>query len=196
MSIEEEKAAYKVELAAWEGGKKADRGPRPEAPIFRHVVTTDATTEALAPMLLHSKGLLLFKDELTGWVRGMDQYRSGGKGADRQHYLSMWSRSLIKVDRKSSAEPIIVQRPLLSVFGGIQPDLLPDLADSAQREDGFVDRAALELPRFGRATTGQRTGSIRRRFARSSCCSTISRRWSPDQDDDEETVAPRNPPLG
>jgi hypothetical protein len=142
----QEKEAYERELAAWEAEKKADRGLRPEAPVFRHVVTTDATTEALAPMLLNSKGLLLFKDELTGWVRGMDMYRSGGKGADRQHYLSMWSRSLIKVDRKSSAEPIIVSRPFLSTFGGIQPDLLPDLADSAQREDGFLDRLLWSYP--------------------------------------------------
>ena len=143
---EQEKEVYRQELAAWEARKRADRGPKPEAPVFRHVITTDATTEALAPMLLNSKGLLLFKDELTGWVRGMDQYRSGGRGADRQHYLSMWSRSLIKVDRKSSAEPIIVARPLLSVFGGIQPDLLPDLADAAQREDGFVDRLLWSYP--------------------------------------------------
>ena len=73
-------------------------------------------------------------------------YRSGGKGADRQHYLSMWSRSLIKVDRKSSPEPIIVPRPCLSTFGGIQPDLLPDLADAAQREDGFLDRLLWSYP--------------------------------------------------
>jgi hypothetical protein len=141
-----EMAAYKEELAAWEAKKKAERGPKPEPPEFRHLVTTDATTEALAPMLLASKGLVLSKDELTGWVRGMDQFRSGGKGADRQHYLSMWSRTLIKVDRKASREPIIVPRPCLSVIGGIQPDLLPDLADAAQREDGFVDRLLWSYP--------------------------------------------------
>lgn len=143
---DEKKAEHRQEVATWEAAQKSNRGPRPDGPIFRHVITTDATTEALAPMLLHSKGLVLFKDELTGWVRGMDQYRSGGKGADRQHYLSMWSRSLIKVDRKSSAEPIIVERPFLSSFGGIQPDLLPELADSAQREDGFVDRLLWSYP--------------------------------------------------
>jgi hypothetical protein len=137
---------YRAELASWEGKKKSERGPKPEPPEFEDVITTDATTEALAPMLLHSKGVTLVKDELSGWVRSMDQYRSGGKGADRQHFLSMWSRSLIKVDRKSSPAPIVVPRPVLAVAGGIQPDLLPDLADSAQREDGFLDRVLWGYP--------------------------------------------------
>src|SRR5205814_10380221 len=107
---------------------------------------TDATTEALAPMLLNSKGLVLFEDELSGWVRSMDQYRGGGRGADRKHFLSMWSRTLIKVDRKGTPKPIIVPRPCLSVVGGIQPELLPDLADAAQRQDGFLDRLLWSFP--------------------------------------------------
>jgi hypothetical protein len=138
--------AHREDVAIWEGHRKESRGPRPEPPTFRHLVTTDATTEAVAGALATSKGLLLTKDELTGWVRSMDQYRAGGKGADRQHYLSMWSRSFIKVDRKSNPVPIIVERPHLSVVGGIQPDLLPELADAAKREDGFLDRLLLSYP--------------------------------------------------
>jgi hypothetical protein len=137
---------YRSELAAWEGTPKPERGPKSEAPTFRHVMSSDATTEALAPMLAQSKGIVLHKDELSGWVRGMDQYRQGGKGADRQHYLSMWSRTAIKVDRKSSPTPIFVARPCLSVVGGIQPDLLSDLADAAGREDGFLDRLLWGYP--------------------------------------------------
>jgi hypothetical protein len=90
--------------------------------------------------------LALFRDELVGWVKSMDAYRSGGKGADRQHYLSMWSRSPIKIDRKSSPEPIIVARPCLSVVGGIQPDVLPDLVEHASRDDGFIDRCCSPTP--------------------------------------------------
>src|SRR5262249_45146324 len=30
--------------------------------------------------------------------------------------------------------------------GGVQPDLLPDLADAAQREDGFLDRLLWSYP--------------------------------------------------
>lgn len=135
---ENEAAVYKREQAAWESTPKAQRGPAPSQPAYRHVLTSDATTEALAPMLRDNKSILIEKDELTSWIRGMDQYRSG-KGADRQHFLSMWSGSPIKVDRKGGL-PIMVQRPCLAVVGGVQPDLLSELSDAASREDGFPDR--------------------------------------------------------
>jgi hypothetical protein len=142
----DEKAAYKRAMNAWESKKPKDRGEKPEAPVFHHIVTTDATVEAIAPMLVSGKGIVLWREELSGWVRSMDQYRSGGKGADRQSYLSMWSRTLLKIDRKSSPEPVIVLRPFLAVTGGIQPDLIPGLADPESREDGFVDRILWAYP--------------------------------------------------
>lgn len=143
------KAGYEEEMALWERTPKKERGAPPEAPKFNHVWTSDSTTEALAEMLSNAKGLVLFRDELVGWVRSMDAYRSGGKGADRQHYLSMWSRSPIKIDRKSRPDPIIVARPCLSVVGGIQPDILPDLVEHASRDDGFIDRLLFAYPDIG-----------------------------------------------
>jgi hypothetical protein len=144
--FEEELKNYEADLEAWNAFKKGERPAKPEPPVFGHVLTSDATVEALAPMLRDSKGIVLLIDEMVGWVRRMDQYRAGGKGADRQHYLSMWSRTSIKVDRKSSPKPIIVPHPCLSVAGGIQPDLLSALADSAGREDGFLDRLLWSYP--------------------------------------------------
>jgi hypothetical protein len=142
----EEKAAYKRALSAWESKKPKDRGEKPEAPVFRHIVTTDATVEAIAPMLVSGKGILLWREELSAWVRSMNQYRSGGRGADRQSYLSMWSRTLLKIDRKSSPEPVVVLRPFLGVTGGIRPEFIPGLADPELREDGFVDRILWSYP--------------------------------------------------
>lgn len=143
------KADFDEEYALWEKAPKKDRGAPPLAPKFAHLWTSDSTTEALAEMLSESKGLVLFRDELVGWVKSMDAYRSGGKGADRQHYLSMWSRSPIKIDRKSRPDPIIVDRPCLSVVGGIQPDVLPDLVEHASRDDGFIDRLLFAYPDIG-----------------------------------------------
>lgn len=143
------KSAYEEEYALWERTPKKERGAPPEQPKFNHVWTSDSTTEALAEMLSNAKGLVLFRDELVGWVRSMDAYRSGGKGADRQHYLSMWSRSPIKIDRKSRPDPVIVSRPCLSVVGGIQPDILPDLVEHASRDDGFIDRLLFAYPDIG-----------------------------------------------
>jgi hypothetical protein len=145
-TYDDEYARYETDLAIWEATPKKDRTgtPKPKPPVFPHIVTTDATTEALAVMLQSAKGLVLTKDELVGWVKSMDQYR-GGRGADRQHFLSFWSRQTVKVDRKG-ASPIIVSRPCLSVCGGIQPELLSDLADAAQRDDGFLDRLLWSFP--------------------------------------------------
>jgi hypothetical protein len=45
----------------------------------------------------------------------------------------------VVVDRKSrQGEPIIVARPFVSLFGGIQPSMLPELGAGA--EDGLMDR--------------------------------------------------------
>lgn len=139
-------ARHREDMAQWEALSKVGRAGQtpPEPPRFRHVVTTDATTEAIASMLQDCKGLVLERDELSGWTRSMDMYRSG-KGADRQHFLGMWSRVALKVDRKG-APPLFVPHPCLSVTGGIQPDMLSELIDSNGREDGFIDRILLAYP--------------------------------------------------
>lgn len=143
------RAAFDEERALWEKTPKKERGAPPEEPGYQHAYTTDATTEALAEMLAGGKGMALVRDELVGWVRSMDVYHAGGKGADRQHYLSMWSRAPIKIDRKSRPDPIIVERPCLSVVGGIQPDILPDLVEHEARDDGFLDRLLFAYPDLG-----------------------------------------------
>ena len=130
---------YKRELEDWEAKPKKERGPQPVPPEYRHVIVNDVTIEKLAEIMAASKGLILAHDELAGWVRGMDQYR-GGQGSDRQHYLSMWSGSTIKVDRKNSPIPVSVEAPCLGVVGGIQPEMLSELADAKGRNDGFLDR--------------------------------------------------------
>src|SRR5262249_36463759 len=52
------------------------------APLVRRFLD-DVTVEAIAPILRSTpKGIPLVKDELSGWVLSMDQYRAGGRGAD------------------------------------------------------------------------------------------------------------------
>ena len=121
----------------------ADPRP-PEEPSMGRTVTEDTTVEALASILEDNpRGVLVAKDELAGWVRAMDQYKSG-KGADRQAWLSLWSSSPIAVDRKGRRDPLIVPRPWVSISGSIQPGVLDELADS--REDGLLDRFLFAYP--------------------------------------------------
>ncbi len=84
------------------------------------------------------------RDELAAWVKSMDQYKAGGKGSDRQFWLSAWSNSYVGVDRKSQEEPLMIRRPFVGVFGSIQPAVLGELGGG--REDGLLDRFLFSYP--------------------------------------------------
>lgn len=121
---------------------------KPTRPPFRHLYATNCTTEAMAAMLNESpKGMLMYQDEITSWVLGMNQYK-GGKGNDRQFWLSAWSGQKTKVDRKSQIEagPLIIQHPFVNVLGGIPPDMLEELCDDKSRQDGFFHRILFTTP--------------------------------------------------
>jgi len=128
--------------------RREDRAamPPPKRPTAQRVYVNDTTTEALIPILKgNPRGVLLERDELVGWVKGMDQYKAGGKGADRQFWLSTWSNSRASVDRKGqNGEPLSVLRPFVGVLGAIQPTVLPELAEG--REDGMLERFLFAYP--------------------------------------------------
>jgi hypothetical protein len=113
--------------------------------------TSDVTVEALGPLLMaNPRGLLIVKDELVGLVTGLNQYK-GGKGSDRQFFLSAYSGSALSVDRKGGAgKPAFhlnIAQPFLSIIGCIQPDVLPILKAESDSEDGFVERLLFTWPR-------------------------------------------------
>jgi len=91
----------------------------------------------------------------------MDQYKQGGKGGDRQKWLQIHTNRPISVDRKSSEEPTIIPRPFVSIFGGIQPEVLPDFGKD--RGDGLLDRfvGAYPEPMSGRWTDNELSDEAR-----------------------------------
>lgn len=109
------------------------------------VYTTDTTSEAIAPLLRsRPRGLIVASDELAGWIGGFNQYK-GGKGNDRQMWLSIWSGGDISVLRRNPDAPhIYVPHPCVSVVGGVQPSVLAELA--ASRDDGLLERLLLCKP--------------------------------------------------
>ena len=119
--------------------------PPPEPPVMERTVVEDATVESLAPILEGTpRGVLATRDELSAWVRSHDQYKAGGRGADRQFWLSAWSNSYVSVDRKSRMEPTMLQRPFVGLFGSIQPAILTELGGN--RDDGLLDRFLFAYP--------------------------------------------------
>lgn len=130
---------YERDYEEWFAAKPSERGPKPHP---EHFFATDTTTEAVAFALQSSRGIAIIHDELAGWVLAFDNYKKGG---DRQAWLSSWSAAPLKPNRKTG-EPIYIPEPVVCVVGGIQPDVLPDLAGEAARDDGFVPRLLLAWP--------------------------------------------------
>lgn len=133
----------KCELAKKEGKVKP---AKPEPPVMEELYTTDITTEALAQTLERNyRGMIIVFDELTGWVNGLNQYK-GGKGTDREYYLSFWNGVPTKVNR-TKREPLFLSDPFLSVVGAMPPAVLNQLVDEKGRgEDGFIHRILFSYP--------------------------------------------------
>lgn len=151
---DEKKNDYMVEMAVWterqaqyQQGNGREPGRKPTEPVFNNMWTSDATVESMAKSLDKSRrGIGLFVDEVSGLLLGMNQYKAGGRGRDRQFYLSAWSFDEIKVDRAKDETPLIVSHPFITILGGIQPDMLNVLVDDKNREDGFTHRFLFAFP--------------------------------------------------
>jgi hypothetical protein len=89
--------------------------PRPRVRI------ADATVEAMAKLASAlPRGLLLVRDELSGWLGSFDKY--GGGGADRAFALEMYGGRAYVVDRVKNPDPIRIAHLSIGVLGGVQPD--------------------------------------------------------------------------
>ncbi len=107
--------------------------PQPQAPRLRQ---NDVTVEKVADLLAKAapKGLLIVRDELAGWIAGMNAYRGGG----RQFWLEAYGGRPYRVERKCDPNPIVVPRLAVAVYGGIQPERLSPFLEGV--DDGLIAR--------------------------------------------------------
>lgn len=139
-------AEHRERLDEWEAKPAKERGRRPSP---NRCVVSDITVESLGQTLADNpRGVCLIRDELTAFVLGMNQYK-GGKGNDRQFFLSLWSNSPIIIDRKGDAArtgtPVHVAEPFTTIVGGIQPAVVSQLGGDGV-DDGFFDRFLVSYP--------------------------------------------------
>jgi hypothetical protein len=127
-------------------------GLQEDKPKESVLCVSDCTTEKLAEVLHDNvRGVLQLRDELTGWVSAMNQYKAG-RGADRQFYLSVWAGEPVNVHRKNQERgSVFVAHPFLGVCGGLPPDLLDWLRGERKLCDGFLDRILFTFPTPPRA---------------------------------------------
>jgi len=141
-------ANWKVEVKAKIGdGKDPPAKPRnAEAgppPVRDRIRVTDTTTEKAADLMSNVwRGLLLSRDELSGWLGSMDRYNGGG---DRPFWLEAFGGRSFMVDRKNCPEPVIVDHLSIAILGGTQPDKLDSLLLNSD-DDGLLARFLTVYP--------------------------------------------------
>jgi hypothetical protein len=117
----------------------------PEEPTVRRYKTEDATVEKLSELLLQNpQGILVHRDELSGWLRNLDKH---GREGDRAFYLESWngtgSFDVDRIGRGSLHVPALS----LSILGGIQPGPLSSYVwastQGKEGDDGLLQRFQL-----------------------------------------------------
>lgn len=119
--------------------------PEEEEPKLVRYVVNDATVEKLGELLNQNpNGLLLFRDELTGWLKTLDR---DGHENDRAFYLESWNGSGAYTYDRIGRGTLYISAACLSILGGIQPGPLADYLRAAVRggsgDDGLVQRLQL-----------------------------------------------------
>ncbi|MCA3627251.1 MAG: DUF3987 domain-containing protein [Methylobacterium sp.] len=124
---------------AWEAecARVPDGEPKPPEP--ERFIAGDTTSEALAAILARQdRGVLVKRDEIAGWIGGMEKYASGRASmADRAFWLEAFNGSPFMVDRVARGT-ISVANLSVSIIGGIQPDRLAEL--QGLQSDGLLQR--------------------------------------------------------
>jgi len=118
------------------------RQARNEKPFERRYRVNDATTEKLLELLVDNpRGLLVYRDELSGWLRSLDKV---GRETDRAFYLESWNGYGAFTTDRIGRGTVHVDGLCLSIFGGIQPAKLAayvsDALDSTANDDGMIQR--------------------------------------------------------
>jgi hypothetical protein len=135
-------ADYRASITEWVKANGEKNGiPKPEEPQAREFYIDDSTMESLADVLTSwpAFGLPLVQDELAGLFNGLNQYKSGGKGSDRQRLLSLYGGGPIKKNRKGAR--ISQERTALSITGTTQPHVLLGLMRGVtEADDGLWAR--------------------------------------------------------
>lgn len=136
---------YRHELKQYENLTKEEQAQR-EKPRPARVRLEDTTIEAAQEVFAGSpKGLLMIRDEISGWFGDMDRY--AGHGGDRGFWLQSYNGGEYFVDRIKRGM-IHIENLSASVLGGIQPDKIREIAADGI-DDGLIQRLCPIIMRPG-----------------------------------------------
>ena len=118
---------------------------KPTEPSACRYIVSDSTVEKLGELLNENpNGLLLVRDELTGFLRSLDRQ---GHEQDRAFYLEAWNGNAPFTYDRIGRGTVRIEACTVSIIGGIQPGPLSEYLQEAARggrgDDGLLQRFQL-----------------------------------------------------
>ena len=118
----------------------------PQPPVRKRLFVNDATTESITQILADNhNGILLYRDELLGWIRSIANSHTSDS---RAFFLECWngdgSFEMSRVSRKCKDVP----HATISILGGVQPGPLRHYLSNAYEEikqAGLLQRLQLSV---------------------------------------------------
>ena len=124
--------------------EKEGVGPKPEPPQQKRLLTNDTSIEMLAVLCSYNpEGILICRDELTGWLRSLDRH---DRANDKAFYLEGWNGNVSYTTDRIGRGTQHIENLTLSVLGGTQPGVLDRYIREAvfnQGGDGLLQRFQL-----------------------------------------------------
>jgi len=113
---------------------------KPKKPPQRRLIVEDITVEALVDVLIENpKGILIVKDELSGFIGSFDAYKNSKNGGkDRAAFLELYNGGPKMVDRVNRGR-MYISNWSASIIGGIQPGSMRRLMGKIT-DDGLLQR--------------------------------------------------------
>lgn len=138
-----ESERYRAYREAYKAYRKQPDG---DEPLLVPMTVSDVTPEALYKVLNDrsdaNDGLLLYRDEIKGFIDDIGRYHNSGEVSN---YLSIWDGTTFPVTRKTQA-PLYVENPYLCIMGGIQPEVFGNAFNEGLADVGFIQRWLFVFP--------------------------------------------------
>jgi len=113
-----------------------DKKDETKKPKFKQIIINDYTLEALHSIHdINKRGVLLYRDELIGFLKDMNKYR---KGSDEQFWLESFNNNSYIVNRVTK-DPLMIEFANINIIGTIQPELLSQVIKE-HAGNGLTDR--------------------------------------------------------
>ena len=110
------------ELDAARREQQANKTVNVTLPTYRQIFVEDFTPESLFNVINQNPaGVIIHDEELVNKFNDWDKYKRGAGGA--KDMLKLFDRTAKTVSRKGS-DPIFIEKPFVSIFGGMQPAIL------------------------------------------------------------------------